>query len=424
MKNEVSISVVRGVIETQRRELEGRLREPYVERDVRVPVEVGRLIRVVVGPRRAGKSFLAAHVLNSEGGGGYVNFDDERLLDVKDYDDVVNAMDSVYGKPKTVLLDEIQNLPRWELLVNRLQRQGRRLIVIGSNSNLLSRELATHLTGRHVLIPLLPFGFRERLRLLPAPPTDSERKALLAEYSRTGGFPEPLVQPINRTDYLRTLVSSVLYKDIVKRHRIRAVQGIENLAHYLFSNVAKEYSFRTLGQVTGCRSANTVQKYLKFLEEAFLFFSLPRFSYKVREQVAYNKKIYAMDTGMAVAVGFRPGEDSGRLYENLVAIVLWRRALGGEGSVYFWKGSANEEVDFVVRKGLKTEALIQVCQRVDNPNTLDREVRGLLKAGEALDCANRILLTEDVEKTESAEWFGLKGDVQYVPLWKWLEREG
>ena len=343
---------------------------------------------------------------------------------MQDYDDIVNAVDSVYGQPQTLLLDEVQNLPRWELLVNRLQRQGRRLIVTGSNSNLLSRELATHLTGRHVLIPLLPFGYRERLRLLPAAPTDSERKTLLAEYSRTGGFPEPLLQPLNRTDYLRTLVNSVLYKDIVKRHRVRAVQGIEDLAHYLFSNVAKEYSFRTLGQVTGRRSAVTVQKYVKFLEEAFLFFSLPRFSFKVREQVATNKKIYATDTGMAVALGFRSGEDSGRLYENLAAIALWRRALAGGLQIYFWKGAANEEVDFVVRKGLKTDALIQVCQTVDHPKTLERETRALLKAGDELNCANRIVLTEDVEKTAQAAWFGLKGEIRFLPLWKWLEREG
>ncbi|MBP8655050.1 MAG: ATP-binding protein [Kiritimatiellae bacterium] len=418
------MTAVRDVIETQKRELESRWLERYVERDVHWPADTGSLVRVVVGPRRAGKSFLASHLLKTDGGGGYVNFDDERLLDVQDYDDIVNAVDSVYGQPQTLLLDEVQNLPRWELLVNRLQRQGRRLIVTGSNSNLLSRELATHLTGRHVLIPLLPFGYRERLRLLPAAPTDSERKTLLAEYSRTGGFPEPLLQPLNRTDYLRTLVNSVLYKDIVKRHRVRAVQGIEDLAHYLFSNVAKEYSFRTLGQVTGRRSAVTVQKYVKFLEEAFLFFSLPRFSFKVREQVATNKKIYATDTGMAVALGFRSGEDSGRLYENLAAIALWRRALAGGLQIYFWKGAANEEVDFVVRKGLKTDALIQVCQTVDHPKTLERETRALLKAGDELNCANRIVLTEDVEKTAQAAWFGLKGEIRFLPLWKWLEREG
>ncbi len=423
MKNKMNTSSLQDVLETQKREMEDRLKERYIERDVQT-VPAGQLVRVVVGPRRAGKSFLAAHLLRADGGGGYVNFDDERLLDVQDYDDIVNAMNLVYGKPKTVLLDEVQNLARWELLVNRLQRQGRRLIVTGSNSNLLSSELATHLTGRHMLIPLLPFGYRERLRLLNTSPTDSERRTLLAEYSRSGGFPEPLMQPLNRTDYLRTLVNSVLYKDIVKRHRVRAVQGIENLVHYLFSNVAKEYSFRTLGQVTGCRSANTVQKYVKYLEESFLFFSLPRFSFKVREQVAFNKKIYATDTGMAAALGFRPGEDAGRLYENLVAIALWKKSLAGGLNVFFWKGAGNEEVDFVVRKGLKTEALIQVCQTVDNPRTLERETRALLKAGKELNCANRILLTEDAEKTEPVEWFGLKGEIRFMPLWKWLEREG
>lgn len=144
----------------------------------------------------------------------------------------------------------------------------------------------------------------------------------------------------------------------------------------------------------------------------------------MREQVATNKKIYATDTGMAVALGFRSGEDSGRLYENLAAIALWRRALAGGLQIYFWKGAANEEVDFVVRKGLKTDALIQVCQTVDHPKTLERETRALLKAGDELNCANRIVLTEDVEKTAQAAWFGLKGEIRFLPLWKWLEREG
>lgn len=418
------MTTLRDIVETQQRELELKRRERYIERDLRIPADVGNLVRVVVGPRRAGKSCLAMHLLQAEGGGGYVNFDDERLLDVRNYDDVVHAVDAVYGRPQALLLDEVQNLPRWELLVNRLQRQGRRLIVTGSNSNLLGQELATHLTGRHLLFPLLPFSFRERLRLPAAAPTESERKALLSDYSRTGGFPEPLLLSLDRGEFLRTLANNVTYKDIVKRHRIRAVQGIDNLAHYLFSNVAKEYSFRTLAQVAGVRSANTVQKFVRFLEEAFLFFSLPRYSPKVREQMAYNKKIYAIDTGMAATLGFRPGADTGRLYENLVAIVLWRQDLAGRIQLFFWKGAGGEEVDFVVRRELAVEALIQVCQTVDQPKTREREIRALLKAGQELNCANRILLTEDLEKTETAEWFGIQGEIRYVPLWKWLESEG
>lgn len=413
--------MLQDVLITQKREWERRLAERYIERDVGAGfARADDLIRVVVGPRRAGKSFFALHALGQEGACGYANFDDERLLGLKDYDDLLNAVDAVYGHPETILLDEIQNLERWELFVNRLQRQGRRLLVTGSNSNLLSTELATHLTGRHVLIPLLPFSFAEVLRMTPNVLTESEHKSRLQSYVREGGFPEPLLKPVDRDEYLRTMAHAILYKDIVKRHRIRAIQGLEDLARYLFSNVAKEFSYQALARVTRCRSVNTAEKYVRHLEEAFLFFSIRRFSFKVREQAAYNKKVYCVDNGLALAMGFRFSEDSGRLYENLVAIALWKQVLKHSAEVFFWKNAQNEEVDFVVKEGLQVKTLIQVCQRTDDPKTLDREVRALLKAGQELKCGNLLVLTEDREATERIEWFGIAGEIRFVPLWKWL----
>ncbi len=413
--------MLKDVLLTQKREWERRLTERYIAREVGPAfARAGDLVRVVVGPRRAGKSFFALHALGATGVCGYANFDDERLVGLADYDDLLNALDAVYDRPAMLLLDEVQNLERWELFVNRLQRQGRRLLVTGSNSHLLSSELATHLTGRHLLVPLLPFSFAEYLRSAAGPLTASEQKARLETYVREGGFPEPLLKAVDRGEYLRTLVQAVLFKDIVRRHRIRAVQGIEDLARYLFSNVAKEYSYQALARVTRCRSANTVEKYVRYLEEAFLFFSIRRFSFKVREQAAYNKKIYSVDNGLAVALGFRFSADSGRLYENAAAIALWKQVLNRAAEVFYWRGAQNEEVDFVVKQGPRIKALIQVCQTVDDPKILARETRALLKAGHELKCPDLLLLAGDQEKTETAEWFGLKGRIRHVPLWKWL----
>lgn len=95
---------------------------------------------------------------------GYINFDDEKLIEAKDYDEIITSMSSLYGNPKTLFLDEIQNLPKWELFVNRLQRQGFNLVITGSNSHLLSKELATHLTGRHIQTIVFPFSFSEYLK--------------------------------------------------------------------------------------------------------------------------------------------------------------------------------------------------------------------------------------------------------------------
>src|SRR3989344_1009858 len=133
------------IILLQKQELEKKQREMYVIRESQLKTG-STLIQVIIGPRRAGKSFFAVH--NLQGSFGYVNFDDERLITIKDYDEIITAIDAVYQSPEVILFDEIQNLPNWELFVNRLQRQGRKLVITGSNSKMLSKELATHLTGR------------------------------------------------------------------------------------------------------------------------------------------------------------------------------------------------------------------------------------------------------------------------------------
>lgn len=413
--------MIRDVLIRQKREFEQRLSERYIERDCPPgALKDNDLVKVVMGPRRAGKSFFAVRQIGRGAGAGYVNFDDEGLDGFTDFDGLLGVVDDIYGRPTHLLLDEIQNVPRWELLVNRLQREGRRLLVTGSNSHLLGSELATHLTGRHQQILLFPFSFQEALRLQVTALSGAEQRSLLTEFLRDGGFPEPWVKNVDRRDYLRTLVHSVLYKDIVKRFHIRSIQGLDDLARYLFSNVARECSYQNLTRVTRCRSVHTAVKYMRYLEEAFLFFTVRRFSFKVREQDSSNKKAYCVDTGLAVALGFRSSPDDGRLMENLVAIELRKREMRGEVEIFFWRGAENEEVDFVVRQDLKVAALIQVCLDVSDPGTRSREVRALVRAGHELKCRNLVILTEEAETEESAQWFGMKGNIRYVPLWKWL----
>ncbi len=404
----------------QKREIEQRLDERYVERDIS-PARLSRdLINVITGPRRAGKSFFAMHAVRDLGPFGYVNFDDERLADLEDYDALVAAVDSLYDQPKHLLLDEVQNLPKWELFVNRLQRQGYRLTITGSNAHLLSSELATHLTGRHLPIVLFPFSFTEYLRSMEQELTQTEKAEVLRQYAETGGYPEPLLKEINRREYLTTLLRSILYKDIVVRHRIRSPQGLEDLATYLMANVAQEYSRTRLAKGAGFRSVHTGEKYLRHLEEAFLFFFVPRFSFKVREQRRANRKAYCTDNGLVTATSFRLSADRGKLYENLAAITLRRLQMQGELEFYFWKGQQHEEVDFVVKQGPRVTQLLQVCADVEHARTRDREVRALLKASEALECKELLVLTETTEREEEASWFGQRGRIRFVPLWKWL----
>ena len=418
--------MMRDILIMQKREIEQKLGDRYVARSVKKAAGTGDLVAVILGPRRAGKSFFGMHMIQSKDSFGYVNFDDERLVGLPDYDELMSAVDALYGNPKDLLFDEIQNVDRWELLVNRLQRQGRRLVVTGSNAHLLSSEYATHLTGRHIPLVLFPFSFKEYAEavIMKSPATQQEYRERLHNYLQEGGYPEPLMKNIDRKNYLSTLLESSIYKDIVKRYRIRSVKGIEDLARYLLSNTGSEYSYRTLAELTKCKSAHTVEKYLRYLEEAYLFFSLKRFSFKVREQAKANRKIYCIDNGFISSRAFGTGGGTGRLAENAVAVRLRRRELEGECEVYFWKNVQHHEVDFVVVRDRKAGELIQVCWNMERPAAKQREVRALVTAGEELKCRKLLIVTENKEGSETIEWFGKQASVQFLPLWKWLLNEG
>lgn len=419
-----AMKYLRDVIVTQKAELEEQLRRHYVERRLASQyVTETDLIRVIIGPRRAGKSTLAVNLLRKLGGGGYANFDDERLADLTDADALIAAIDEVYGRPRHVLFDEIQNFPRWELLVNRLHRAGRRLLLTGSNANLLGDELATHLTGRHQCIALLPFSFAEALSAVGAEHTAAQTAAAFESYVMDGGYPEPLLRGVNRTDYLRDLVRATLLKDVVRRHRIRSSAGLEDVAHYFFSNTAKEFSFRTIAAVARVTSPTTAEKYTRLLAEAFLVFSLNRFTFKARERAMGNKKAYAIDPALAVCLGTRPGQDIGRLAENVVAIALWRRHLAGEIELAFWKNKEHEEVDFVIRERGRALRLIQVCWDLSDPRTRAREFRALVKAGADLRCDDLWCLGGNDGGEENFTWNGRTARIRVTPIEQWLARQ-
>ena len=428
--------MIKDILIVQKRELEARFRETFIERRLSVPMDPGDdRIKVITGPRRSGKSFYSGRLIEKTGAYGYVNFDDERLVAASDYDEIIGAVQAVYGNPAYLFLDEIQNLPGWELFVNRLQRQGFRLLITGSNANLLSSELATHLTGRHSAHVLFPFSFSEFLEGMAkpgislggpqfkhSPLTETECREALDIYAEQGGYPEPLLKNLNLRDYLRTLLQSTLYQDIVKRFRIRSVQGIEDLAFYLLSNIAREYSLNALSRITKCRSVHTVDKYIRCLQEAYLVFSLPRFSFKVKDQVGLNKKIYCTDNGMAISAGFRFSPDRGALYENLVAVALKQEEIAGRISLFYWRSPQNEEVDFVIKEGLRVTRLIQVCTDIADPKTLKREMRALIKASQELHCEDLLVLNDRVDRTDTFKWQDAVRPIRLEPLWKWLNR--
>lgn len=416
--------MIRKALELQKLEFFQRVEEPYIPRAVSIPATENDLIKVILGPRRSGKSFLAMHLVKSFVNFGYVNFDDEVLVGVSDTQTLMDTVDEVWGKPTILLFDEIQNLPQWEIFLNRLQRQGRKLIVTGSNAHLLSSELITHLTGRHLPYVLLPFSFQEYSVIKRTSHENSSKTEaiLLADYLKEGGFPEPLCKDVERNFYLRTLLDSIVYKDIVRRFNLRVHAGLQAIVRFLLTNIGSEYSHKRIAEIAGCRSERTAEKYIGYLEQAFLFFSLNRFSWKVREQIKSNKKIYCIDNGFVASVGFTVGAEKGKLAENIVAIALRWKQLQGDFELFFWKNRENYEVDFVLKQGNSILQLIQVSWDVSDSQTRDREIRALLSAGMELKCRELIILNENIDTVENQTWFGKTGQIKFIPLYKWFNK--
>ena len=382
------------------------------------------LIKVIIGPRRAGKSVFCFLLLKNKKF-AYLNFDDENLLKIKNYDEIIKTLLEVYGKVDFIMFDEIQNLQNWEIFVNKLQRRGYKLILTGSNANLLSKELATTLTGRHISVEILPFSFREFLKALKinfrkehqeTPEIKGSILNYLNLYLKKGGFPEITVKSLEPETYLETLFDSILFKDIVTRYNVRASQKLYNLATYLISNFACEFSFTKLKNILDFQSTNTVQNYLKYLEEAYLIFSLNRFSYKAKDQIKAPRKLYVVDNGFILAKAFQFSQDTGRLMENLVFIELLRREYKLNKNIFYYKTKNNKEIDFVIKKDLGVKQLIQVCYQINNQETKKREIKSLIKASQELSCNNLLVITSDYEAIEEIN----SAKIKFMPLCKWL----
>ncbi len=384
----------------------------------------GSLIKVVIGPRRAGKSVFALQMLTAATGSdfAYINFDDERLMPPLDLDELLKAMIQVYGDNRTIFFDEIQNVAGWELFVNRLQRRGYNIILTGSNAHLLSRELSTHLTGRYREFRLLPFSFSEFLsarsfavdETVAAPERQGLVLKQLDDFLRIGGFPEVVVRGTEPAGYLTALFDGILFKDVVKRHAVRYSAKLHDVGRWLIGNVAREYTCTSLKNALAFRSVHTVENYVGYLIEAYLFMSVTRYSPKAKVRMSAPRKIYAYDTGMVNAVRFRTGSDTGRLLENLVAVEWYRR-----GCEFFsFKTTGGKEVDFLVRSTMGELCLFQVCYDLSDPKTRKRELQALAKSAEELGLADGTLLTWNEDGLETIGTCRIR----LVPVWKWLLR--
>lgn len=421
------IKMIKGILYQQKEERDNLLRHDYVERiDITLKADYlsTGLIKLITGPRRAGKSVLSLQLLKDVNF-AYLNFDDDLLLKNFDEDAVIQSLNEVYPGYKYLLLDEIQNLPGWELWVNKLYRRGVNLVVTGSNAKLLSHEMATSLTGRFLQIAVFPFSFAEVLYYnkvtLPAKDEYTPKMmgiilSQLNSYILNGGFPEIVLNPSVLKNYLSTLFDSVLLKDIMKRFKIRQSQQLYDLSNYLLSNYTNQYTFNQLKTDLNFNSVATVQKFVGYLEEPYLFLNLTRYATKIKAQQKSPKKTYIIDNGFIKARSFELSPNYGRLLENVIFTELLRRGHRPELDIFYYRTRNNREIDFVCRKGSRVEQLIQVCYDISNPKTLKREIDALSEASGELTCTNLMLITWD--KEEMIKLNGLH--IQLLPAHKWL----
>ncbi|MBI3305787.1 ATP-binding protein [Candidatus Nomurabacteria bacterium] len=398
-----------------------RTKEPFAKKWLD-----SNLIKVILGPRRAGKSVFSLMLLRDRPF-MYFNFDDEVLSSAGgiETDELMKELHAIYGQIKTVLFDEIQNLPSWELFVNRLHREGYNIVLTGSNAHLLSKELATHLTGRHMPIEILPFDFNEFLRAKKfkidpkyssLPQQKGKLLNLMENYSVNGGFPEVAVNNVDPKDYLGVLFDSILFKDVVKRHKVRFSAQIGNLGSHLINNFAGLYTVRKLLDILDLKSASTTEKYIKYLEEAYLVFSLLRYSPKSIQRIKSPRKVYVVDNGFVSAKAIQHSPDKGKLMENLVFTELVKRGAKPNRDLFYYKTRNDREVDFIVKNGAEVTGLMQVCYESINSDIERRETKALVEASSELKVKKLMVLTWDEKREVKRDGMS----IQFIPLWEWL----
>lgn len=392
------------ILSDQREELTNRHWKNIVTREEEKEINLNSpLAQVVIGVRRSGKSTLCSKVMQESGlPFGYINFDDDRLgkLTVDAFDTLLRALYQLNGDFNHLFLDEVQNIEGWELFVNRMLRQGMHMLITGSNANLLSGELATHLTGRYHQIELMPFSFQEYCSCKDVNTSSYTTKAIalrdkaLNDYLFAGGFPELLLlSEAEQGDYVRSLVQTIVEKDIAKRYKLRYAQTLMDVANQVLDEFSQEHSFATVQKKHNLKSPNTAKKYLQYLQNAYLVLALPRFSLKSSERRSVHK-YYATDPAMiAKRDEALMTESLGLHLENMVAVELKRRAAIDE-QIYYFRKVREYEVDFVRVKGTQVQELIQVTYDFTQPRTklYNREVGNLVKASNVLHCDNLSLV--------------------------------
>ncbi len=338
---------------------------------------------IISGIRRCGKSTLLGQLMQRRTETAlFINFDTPKLYNFE-FADFRLLDELIKAKPEVKLLffDEIQVVERWEIYVRGKLDDGYKVVITGSNASLLSRELGTKLTGRHLSKELFPFSYRE----FCAYKSQAEGEESLLNYLHVGGFPQFV--HFENQDMLTTLINDILYRDITVRHGIRDDKPLKNLLMFVVANVGNLISANKLRAVIGVKSTATVQEYLTFLEDVYLIHLVPKFAYSYKKQLVNPRKIYFIDNGLQTAISPSFTKDIGRKFENLVFWEFRRYPV----EIYYFNEN-DSECDFVICKNHQPIALIQVCAELHVDNQ-QREQEGLWEAMRFFDLEEGFIIT-------------------------------
>ncbi len=390
-------------------------------------------ILAIIGPRRAGKTFLMYQMIQELIDLGYkkeeilfIDFEDYRLKKIKDenIEEIFTSFIQLTGViPKFVFFDEIQHLKNWGRILRTFHNKNKyKIIVSGSNSELLSKEVSTELRGRYSDIQLLPYSYKEFLKLKNITYTERsqyliERGFLIkafTEYYSGSSFPEVINKKNNKEQrkLIQNYYNTIFHNDIIDRYNIKAKEVLDELMNYALNTPAELFSIssfeKTLKASNIPASKRTISNYLRYIKDAYFVIVNEKFSYSPKKRMMNPVKMYLMDTGFHL-LGVNFSENKGKLLENIVAIELFRR----EEEVFYYK--EKQECDFIIKRNNKADEAIQVCWELNSNNT-KRELGALIEVKETLATQNNIILT--FEQDNEVEYKGYNFKV--IPVWKWL----
>ncbi len=376
-------------------------------------------VLVLTGVRRCGKSVLMQQIrARREEKDYFISFDDDRLLHftIEDFQLLYDVFVEDFGLQHTFYFDEIQMVDGWERFVDRLYKHGNKVFITGSNAKMLSRELGTLLTGRHVSKEVYPFSMSEYMELLGVKVTrdsfyTTEGRAMLQnvqkDYLKDGGFPQYLRS--KNVEYLKSLYNDIIYRDIIVRYRLMSDKPLKETVYYLISNATHLFTYNSVAKSVGLKSSETVKDYISYLEETYLVGLLPKYDVKVGEQIKSPKKIYFIDNALVGIIGFSFSGNEGSRLENAVYIELRRR-----GKELFYHNDRNE-CDFIVREGLRITEAYQVCVSMQEEKTRQRELEGIRSAMKAYSLSEGYIITREETEDVKVE----EGVVHLVSFARW-----